>query len=175
MNMNSRAYPFVRSLAFLGLFLLLHYAYDWFPNVVIGLFSGIDESNFQHYKIGFYASMIVGVGEYALFRSSLKEKPNFWYAQMAGAILIPWAFFILWYIIPALFGQVPWIWLEIIISIVTCYSGALIVSTIQIRLQAYTFDRTIRIILWVIFLILVLEFTIFTFQPPWADVFQSPY
>ena len=58
--MNNRKLPlFAWIIICQFVFLLLHYLYDWFPGSVSAIFSGINESVYQHMKIGFFSALIV--------------------------------------------------------------------------------------------------------------------
>jgi len=67
MNFNSKAYLLSHSFVYLCIFDFLHYCYDWFPNVFIQIFSGINESFFQHWKIGYYSYINFSIGEFLKF------------------------------------------------------------------------------------------------------------
>lgn len=43
------------------IFMLLHYLYDWYPNDSTAIFSGINESVYQHMKIGFFCLSFICV------------------------------------------------------------------------------------------------------------------
>ena len=59
MEYDDRNYIFVRSALYLVIFVLMHYLFHWFPYPAISLFSGIDESVYQHMKIAFYTYLIL--------------------------------------------------------------------------------------------------------------------
>ena len=59
MDYESKNYMYLRGLVFLIIFLILHYLYEWFPNIITQIFSGTDESLYQHLKIGFYDYLIL--------------------------------------------------------------------------------------------------------------------
>ena len=54
-------------------FLILHYLYDWFPCQVTQIFSGTNESVFQHMKIGFYSYLVVAFIEFLLIRKNIQD------------------------------------------------------------------------------------------------------
>lgn len=174
MKYNSKSYLYLRGLLFLAIFLILHYAYDWFPNFFFQIFSGINESNYQHWKIGFYSYVILSLIESALFQRSLDNKSQFVYTHLMGAILIPWMIFMLWYIAPALLGQFTRVWVEILYANIVTYASILMISKLEVTLLPVTFSRSVKIGLWLLFCILIMEFTIFTFRLPWVDVFAEP-
>jgi len=73
MNLDDNKYIYIRGLILLGIFIILHYAYDFFPNVVFQIFSGINESVFQHMKIAFYSYIILTIIEFFVFKKKITD------------------------------------------------------------------------------------------------------
>lgn len=177
MDFNNKTYLLIRSFVYLCIFDFLHYCYDWFPNVFVQIFSGINESFFQHWKIGYYAYIILTIGELIIFRKKIAEegKEKFIYSHLLSAIILPMIVFIIWYIAPAVYGPIPVFWIEIVYSILACYISVLIMSIIEQYLKEIDYRMPLKIIIWILNLLLIMQFTIFTFKLPWADVFADPY
>ena len=171
MEFNSQKYLFLKGFLFLGIFLLLHYAYDWFPNIFTSLFSGTDESTFEHWKIGFYCYIVLIVFELNFFKVQIERKSDYLAASIFTAILIPWLIFLVWYIAPAVYGPFDSIVVEIIYANISTYTVLLFAHQLQLMLYKIQFEKKEKMIIWVLFGILVMLFTIFTFKKPWADVF----
>jgi hypothetical protein len=83
--------------------------------------------------------------------------------------------FIIWYVAPAVYGPIPVFWIEVVYSILGCYISVFIVSILEQSLKEITYSKAIKIILLILNLLLIMQFTIFTFKLPWADVFADPY
>ena len=63
-----RKFPLILKIVlFQLLFLLLHYLYDWFPNSITTIFSGINESVYQHMKICF-SSLTLKEGVFSVWK-----------------------------------------------------------------------------------------------------------
>ena len=106
MDLDSKASHFIRSFIFLCLFEALHYSYDLVPSTFFQIFSGINESFFQHWKIGYYSYIILSIGEYLIFQKRIPDenKEKFIYSHLLSAIILPMIIFIIWYIAPAIYG-----------------------------------------------------------------------
>ena len=177
MDFNNKAYLLIRSFIYLSIFELLHYSYDLFPNIFTQIFSGINESFFQHWKIGYYSYIILTIGELLIFRKKITDesKEKFIYSHLLSALILPMVIFIIWYIAPAVYGPIPVFWIEVVYSILACYISILIISILEQYLKEIDYRTPLKIIIWVLNLLFIMQFTIFTFKLPWADIFADPY
>ena len=177
MDFNNKSYLFIRSFIYLCIFDFLHYCYDWFPNIFFQIFSGVNESFFQHWKIGYYAYIILTIGEFLIFWKKIADegKEKFIYSHLFSAIILPMMIFIIWYTVPAIYGQITVFWIEVVYSIAACYISVLLVSIIEQNFMEIPYNRSLKIIIWILNLLLIIQFTIFSFKLPWVDVFADPY
>ncbi len=149
MDFNNKAYLLIRSFVYLCIFDFLHYCYDWFPNVFVQIFSGINEFFFQHRKIGYYSYINLTIGELIIFRKKIAEenKEKFIYSHLLSAIILPMIVFIIWYIIPAIYGQIPVFWIEVVYSILACYISILFVCIIMQYLKEIEYRMPLKVII----------------------------
>ena len=64
---------------------LLHFLYDWTgQNPVVGAFSAVNESIWEHMKLLFFPMLVFATWEY--FRIG-KEYPGFWWVKLLGAVV----------------------------------------------------------------------------------------
>ncbi|QEE14422.1 hypothetical protein DSAG12_00235 [Promethearchaeum syntrophicum] len=91
MDYNHKAYLWIRSFIFLCIFELLHYSFELFPNIIVQIFSGINESNFQHWKIGYYSYLILTLVEFLIFHKKIADenKEKFIYSHLLSALFVP--------------------------------------------------------------------------------------
>ena len=163
----------VKAVAFLPVFLVLHYAYKWLPWAGLAWFSSTGEAVYQHMKIGFFAYGVLCGLEYALVRPA--DRQRFVDTRLLATILVPWGIFFGWYIAPALYGrQMPSDALEIVYANMIILGVLGMVGVIERSLERFAFPRRMRVVLWIIAGILVMEFVIFSYRAPWADVFTVP-
>ena len=174
MEYDDKNYIFVRSGLYLVIFLLLHYLFKWFPNVVISLFSAIDESVFQHMKIAFYAYVILTLIEFLILRNKIADTKKFIYSHLFSAVIIPFMTLVLFSVGAMVYGERSYI-VEIIYAISITYLTGLSVSIIEQELREIQFSKRFKMFLLIIIVIMIAEFTVFTFNLPWHDVFANPY
>ncbi|MHA2287471.1 MAG: DUF6512 family protein [Promethearchaeota archaeon] len=175
MNLDDNKYIYIRSLIFLGIFILLHYTYDFFPNIVFQIFSGIDESVFQHMKIGFYSYVILTLLEFAIFRKKITNNSKYLFSRIFSMVLYPWIMFILFFFTRVIYPLQMHFVVEIISAQITVYITALILGFIEIDIIKIDFGNRLKVILLILIVLLIVEFTAFTFYLPWHDVLMDPY
>ncbi|MFX1326118.1 MAG: DUF6512 family protein [Promethearchaeota archaeon] len=174
MDFDNRNYLFIRSAIYLIIFIVLHYLFDWFPNIVVSLFSGIDESVYQHMKIAFYSYAILTLIEFIVFRKKVADKKNFLYSHLLSIILLPLITLILFLIGAMFYGERQYV-VEIFYAIIITYVSGLSISFFEREMQGLQFSKRFQIFILILIVILIMEFTIFTFRLPWHDVFSDPY
>ncbi len=164
----------VKVLIFWVLFLILHFAYGWFPNPVVAVFSGINESFLQHAKIGFISYSIASVIEYFLYGKASKSPGDFFFARVLTSLILPWIMFAVYYIAPAFYGKpMPTIPLEIIYANIVLLIIGVILAEFERDLKTTSFSAFNRVILPVLWALCLVEMVMFTFQIPWVDFFRE--
>lgn len=146
---------------------LLHFVYDWSgSNPIIGLFSPINESVWEHLKLLYYPMTLWVIWGY--FKFSRKSK-NFIFASLAGLIFglifIPTIF----YIYIAIFKKLYLI-IDILIYIAGVTISFLSMGYIFKNYNIRHFSLKLGILLWELIFILFVIFTIF---PPDIFIFRS--
>ena len=174
MNLDDKNYVYIRSLLLLCIFLLLHYLYKWFPNVIFSLFCSIDESVYQHFKNAFYSYLILTGVEFWIFHKKINDKKKFIFSHIFSAIIISWVIFILFLIAAMFYGERYFI-IEIIYAIIIVYLTAISISIIEQEIKKLEFSNRFKILIGILFVLLILEFTVFTSKLPWHDIFADPY
>ncbi len=155
-------------LVFMGLYGL----YRVLPIFPFSLICGTCESTFQHFKATFFTFLIVDLIEYLVLRKKIVAGGQFWNGRLLLATFSPWLVFLLWYIVPALYGKLPTIAAEIIYSnIIT-----LLVMVCGVMLESgflqIPFSRPQKMLIWFFLLVSLMLFMVFTYSHlPWADVF----
>ena len=146
---------------------LLHFAYDFFgQNIIVGLFTPINESTWEHMKLVFFPMIIC----YIYFNIRLKS--NFpcinsamAFATLVGTFLIPVLFYtysgILGYNIA--FFDISTFFISVIYSFYLAYK-----LTISCKAEKY------ETLLFALLVIVGVSFIIFTLFPPRIGLFVSP-
>jgi Family of unknown function (DUF6512) len=174
MNFDSKQWMIAKVVLVQVVFLILHYAYDWFPNIFFSIFSGTGEAVYQHSKIGFYSYLIVLLIEYLIFKSKIEKKTDFVFAGLFVAIFMPWIQTILWYVYAAVVGPTQTMVIEIVMANIVLIFTTLTCHIIQKHLAETEFKNPMKILIFILLVVSIVEFTVFTFNEPWADLFAEP-
>ena len=82
--MNIKKWQIFASIFCLILGTILHFTYEWFNyNVMVGLFSAVNESVWEHLKLLFYPMFFISIIGYFKIGRKLF---NYWYTQMIGVV-----------------------------------------------------------------------------------------
>jgi len=146
---------------------LLHFIYDWTnESPFAALFSGVNESTWEHMKLLFFPLFVFAIVQSFFF----KEYKNFWCVKLigtlSGLISIP----VLFYTYNGAFGKSP-DWLNITIFFIS----AAITFLVETHLFKKEKPNCKRPYLAFVFLcIIAVLFFVFTFAPPQIPLFQDP-
>jgi len=166
--------PWVKGLLFWVTFMLLFVLRKLAPVIPITLIAGVDESNFQHYKATFFAYLILSLVVYLIYRKKLTNALSFWYACLTAAIFAPWMVFLTWYVLAAIYGKLPNIGLEILYGNLATLAVGVIAATFERGFEQITYGKSLKTVIWMLFVISILVYILLTFKLPWADVFVEP-
>lgn len=175
MNLDDHKYMYIRSLIFLGIFILLHYTYDWFPNIVVQIFSGTNESPFQHMKIGFYSYIILMLIEFLVFRKKIADNTKYLFSRIISTVILPWIIFIIFFLSRVFYPWEMHFVVEIITAQLSTYISVLIIGYIELDTIKIEYGTRLKVIFVILMTLLIVEFTAFTFYLPWHDVLTDPY
>ncbi len=147
---------------------LLHFLYDWTGGSnLAALFSGVNESTWEHMKLLFFPMLLFAVVEGLLIG---KEYENFWCVKLIGTllglILIP----IIFYTLRGVFGTTP-DWVNIAIFFVSAAIAFLYETK-----QFYKGSKACKFSKLCIFafVLIAVSFWLFTFITPEIPLFQDP-
>jgi hypothetical protein len=162
-------------------FLFLHYAYEFFPILPFKVFSGIDESFFQHAKVGFFAYLVVTLIEYLVRRKrpvaegGIENVGSFAFSRLFSLTILPWFIFIAWFAAAAFYGRLPTVFLEILYSNIALLLAGSCVLVMENGMEGIAYSKGFKAMILSLFALSVLYYVIFTFRLPWADFFADPY
>lgn len=146
---------------------ILHFTYDWSSNnIIVGLFSPVNESVWEHLKLLFYPMLLISIIRYF---NKEKESYNYWLAQMSGIIISLMFIIIFFYTYTGIIGQ-NFFLLDI---------GSFIIGVL---IWQYVIDRILKIkktlkletLSVLIIIIILILFIIFTVYPPILPLFEDP-
>jgi hypothetical protein len=146
---------------------MLHFTFEGSGNQpIVGVFSAVNESVWEHLKIAFWPALFYSIFEY---RYLYKKSNNFLSAKTLGI-------FSIMIIIPAIFYSYTIFFEEnLVIDIGSFILAIIIGQLISYRLLTYKkLARTFELISLFALVILALAFVVFTFYPPQVQLFQDP-
>jgi len=147
---------------------LLHFTFELSGfNPIVGTFSAVNESVWEHLKLGFWPILLLTMIEY---RFIIKQTNNFFLGKMVSAFTI-----IL--VIPAIFYSYTSITGESIflIDILSFFIAVIIGQVLSYKILTYKqLPKNSKWISLCILAILAISFIVFTFYPPNLPPFQDP-
>jgi len=146
---------------------MLHFTFEWSGNQpIVGVFSAVNESVWEHLKIAFWPTLIYAIFEYRYLN---KRTNNFFSAKAIGiyAIML---------IIPIIFYSYTLFTEEnLIIDILSFIFAIIVGQLISYKLLIFKkLSKNLELITLFALAILALAFVVFTFYPPQIHLFQDP-
>lgn len=142
----------------------LHYGYEKTENTLLALVCPVNESIWEHARMGFYAVLIYAVVEYFLIG---KEYKNFWYGKLKAVYIMPITIIMLYYTYTGIIGK-HFIWMDIGIAFI----GAILAQYISYSTIISSKDFKKRQSLSLVFIVIgIIVFTVFVFSPPKLPLF----
>jgi len=156
------------------IFILLHYLYDWFPNPVTTICSGVNESVFQHMKIGFFAYNLLTLIEFGVIFRAVQDRERYFYSRLFAATYLPLVMMVVYLIGPLVFNHFESVVAEIIFANVALFITSLIALVVEKHVEKIKPDLGFKILIVLLFFISLAQFVLFTFDLPWFDIFAVP-
>lgn len=147
--------------------IILHFTYEWSgENVIVGLFSAINESSWEHLKLIFYPMVLMAIIGYFIIG---KRTNNYWLAQTMGIITACIFTIVFFYTYTGIIGT-NFAWLNIGTFILAIIFGQCVTYKISISRKLYNAELVSVFFL----IILFLSFILYTFNPPGIALFEAP-
>ncbi|MEM3088278.1 MAG: DUF6512 family protein [Candidatus Bathyarchaeia archaeon] len=138
----------------------LHFTFEWSGRqVIVGVFSAVNESVWEHLKLGFWPALAFALLEFKHLR---KAASNFLLAKTVGIYLIPATIIVLFYSYTAILGE-SILAIDILIFIIAIIVGQAVSYRI---LTGKMLPPKLGFVALVALLLLALAFVFFTFYPP---------
>ncbi len=147
---------------------LLHFVYEWCgESTVVGLFSAVNESTWEHMKLFYFPWLIFAVFQAVLFKG---KYDGFWCVKLCGLLLGLLTIPVLYYTYKGVFGvSVDWFNIAIFFiatAVAFWFECWLMRSDCKCRVSD-KIALSMIVLLGVAFLVL-------TFSPPHIPLFQDP-
>ena len=145
---------------------ILHFLFDWTDAFSLAPISAVNESTWEHMKILFFPMLFLACVQYPFFRA---EFPGFWWIKLIGSSVAILTIPILFYTYNGAFGKTP-DWLNITFFFLAAGLG----YWVEYLLFGKEFKLAYPWIAFIILMIIILLFGVFTFCPPRLPLFQDP-
>ena len=147
---------------------MLHFTFELSGHQpIVGVFSAVNESVWEHLKLGFWPALVWVLSEY---RSIKKSTNNFFFAKTIGIYLIPFVIPILFYSYTAILGESV-----LVIDILTFVVAVIVGQLVSCKLLTYgKLPDMLNKISLVALILLGVAFMLFTFYPPHLPLFRDP-
>jgi len=147
---------------------LLHFTFEFSGyNPIVGAFSAVNESVWEHLKLGFWPILLFTFIEY---RGIKKQTNNFFLAKTAGAYAIILVIPVIFYSYTSITGESIFM-IDILSFIIAVIIGQFLSYKILTYKQLPKNSKWVSLIALAILAIL---FVVFTFYPPHLPPFQDP-
>ena len=147
---------------------VLHFTFEWSGNQpVVGVFSAVNESVWEHLKLAFWPALLFMLIEYVLLK---KTANNFAFAKTTGVYLMVIIIPIVFYSYTAITGK------SIFVIDISTFIVAVIVGQLSsYKLLTYKkLSENLNKVSLIALVLLGLAFVLFTFCPPQLPIFRDP-
>jgi hypothetical protein len=146
---------------------ILHFTFEWSGRwIPIAPIAAVNESVWEHLKLGFWPALVYAALEYSCFGKSAK---NFFLAKTLGIYLIPITIVVLFYSYTAILGHGLLI-VDILIFVVAVIVGQLVSYKL---LMASPLPERLNSFAPIALAVLCILFVLFTFLPPHLPLFKD--
>lgn len=156
-----------------GVFLLLHFSYETFPNLLFKVIGEEGETTFFHMKMLFFAYVFVSLAEFAVRRSRLGSTADHFASRALVAVAYPWLTITLWFSAEAAGIAMPNLAVELAYANVMTVLGIYVALRIEELLDAAAFRPSMRALSALLFAAAVLSYVAFSFELP-MPFFTTP-
>ena len=147
--------------------IVLHFTYEWSgENIIIGLFSAVNESTWEHLKLIFYPMILMAIIGYFVIG---KRSDNYWFAQALGIITAMIFTIVFFYTYTGIVGT-NFAWLNIATFVIAVILGGY--ATYKLLTSRKMYNSEVISIIFLI--ILFFSFVLYTFYLPEIALFQEP-
>lgn len=146
---------------------LLHFTYEWSgKSPLVGAFSAINESVWEHLKLGYFSLLLFTFIQYWFIKD---ETNSYFLGKALGIIAMNLFIVVVFYSYNSITGKSIFI-----IDIASFIVGAAICQALSYKILKSNISKIWNYIGLSIFLLIGLIFVIFTFNPPSLNIFMDP-
>jgi hypothetical protein len=172
--LRSSKFPWWKLIAVWFGFLLLHFSYETFPNVVFKVLGEEFETTFSHMRMLFNSYMIVTLVEYFVQRSKISSPAQFWYPRLLIAVAYPWLAITTWFTAEALGFHITSLVIDLIYANITTVVGIYLALCLEEAFANMPLRPALKGLIVLLFAAAVLSYVLFAFNTPIHFFTQPP-
>ncbi|OEF97500.1 DUF6512 family protein [Desulfuribacillus alkaliarsenatis] len=167
-------YIIIKSIVFLFLYTLFHFAHDYVRWPIFA----ISESIWEHLKIAYYVAILLAVGELfvvSVILDNTVSVTSLLFTRLIGALLVVPIIFLFFYFMYAAFGVIKHKVIKVVSVVTLTWAGGLCAYYFEVLAFQYPIEQNASplIILVVLALMLLFLFVRFTKHIPKYPVFEE--
>ncbi|RKD34694.1 DUF6512 family protein [Thermohalobacter berrensis] len=145
---------------------ILHFIYEWFSYPIIGIFSPVNESVWEHLKLGYWSLFLFSILEYRYIKDKVN---NFIVAKALGIFTLQLFIIVFYYSYTSILGKNI-----LVLDILSYIIGSISCQIISYKILMYRKLGYIATIISICFIIThAFALAIFTFYPPKLPIFKD--
>lgn len=145
---------------------LLHFTFRWSGNSpLVGAFSAVNESVWEHLKLGYWSMILFFLIEYPFIKGYTN---NYFFAKAIGIFAMNLFIVLFFYSYTALTGKHL-----LLLDIISYILGAVIYGIVSFKIMMSNINKNINIIGLVLLIIFGALFIWFTYYPPRLPIFKD--
>lgn len=145
---------------------LLHFIFEWSKNsLIIGAFSAVNESVWEHLKLGYWSMVLFCFIEYPFIK---KYTNSYFFAKAIGIFTMNLFIVLFFYSYTAIIGKSI-----LFLDMGSYVVGAIIYGIISYKIMMRSFEKNVNMIGLVLLIIFGVLFILFTFYPPHLPIFRD--
>ncbi|MBU5312931.1 hypothetical protein KQI38_12875 [Tissierella carlieri] len=146
---------------------LLHFTYEWSgKSSIVGVFSPVNESVWEHLKLGYFSLLVFSIIEYWF----IKNKANNFFIAKAIGIISMEVFIVIAFYLYTWITKNPILFMDIGIFVL----GAIICQLISLKIMKLRASKTVNNLGLIVFILIGCLFILFTFYTPELPIFMDP-
>lgn len=147
---------------------LLHFTFEFSHySKLVAYFSAVNESTWEHLKLAFFPSLIFGIFEYFFVKDEVR---NYFLTEVVNLYIAPILIIVLFYGYLAIFKSHSLVW-DIFTFVFAVFVGRFVRYKILREKKLPDFFDKLSLVL---FAIIFLSFSLFTYLPPKFFLFEDP-
>lgn len=145
---------------------LLHFVFEWSGNApIVGAFTAVNESVWEHLKLGYWSMILFCFIEYPFIK---KYASNYFFAKAIGIFAMNLFIVLFFYSYTAIIGRSI-----LFLDIGSYVVGAIIYGIISYKIMMRSFEKNVNMIGLVLLIIFGVLFILFTFYPLHLPIFKD--